>query len=145
MTPEGLALIKEFEGFRENAYLDSGGLPTIGYGTTLIYKRAVKLGMKINESVADILLSHDIETSELEVRRIVLAKLTSHQYDALISFHYNTGGLYQSTLLRVINTGGQVTENLFTMWNKARVNGELVEINGLTLRRKAEFQLYERP
>jgi lysozyme len=144
MTSEGIELVKEFEGFRSKAYLDPTGLPTIGYGTTLICKHKIQLGMEINELVGRLLLQVDLETSELEVRRIVHAVLNPNQFDALTSFHYNTGGLFQSTLLRVINSGGKVTENLFTMWNKARVNGVLVELPGLTARRKAEFTLYER-
>ena len=32
-TPAGLALIRRWEGFRAAPYLDSAGVPTIGYGT----------------------------------------------------------------------------------------------------------------
>ena len=39
----GLDIIKEFEGFRSSPYLDSGGVATIGYGTTHFNKRPVTM------------------------------------------------------------------------------------------------------
>ena len=53
----GLALIKGFEGFRADAYLDSGGIPTIGYGTT----KGVHMGMVINEAQAVDFLHRDVQ------------------------------------------------------------------------------------
>lgn len=143
MTNEGLELIKEFEGFREEAYLDVAGVPTIGYGTTLICGYDVQLGMKINKLVAELFLRFDLDGVELEVRDLVHVDLEPHQFDALISFHYNTGGLSDSTLLRFVNQNLPIPERLFTIWNKAHVNGKLVEVDGLTRRRKAEFELYD--
>lgn len=35
ITKQGLNLIKQFEGFEPEIYLDAAGLPTIGYGHLL--------------------------------------------------------------------------------------------------------------
>lgn len=145
MTQEGINFIKKFESFRGEAYLDPVGIPTIGWGTTLISGFKVRMGMQINEPVAEVLLQADLAITEDEVRDLVKVELKPNQYDALISFHYNTGGLAQSTLLRYINAKLPVVERFFTMWNKATVAGKLIELPGLTTRRKLEFALYERP
>lgn len=139
----GIKLVKEFESFRGEAYLDPAGIPSMGWGTTLIYGHRVQLGMKINEPVADLLLAGDLEDTEDEVNSLVKHILNQNQFDALISFEYNTGGLASSTLLKRINSEHPwITEDLFTRWNKARINGKLVPLAGLTRRRKAEFALY---
>jgi len=143
MTKEGLDLIKEFESFQGQAYLDPTGVPTIGYGTTMIGGYSVQLGMEINKPVAELLLQIDLSSTEKEVRHLVRAELTHSQIDALVSFHYNTGGLGTSSLLKHINSHLPVIEDFFTRWNKAHVNGVLVELPGLTRRRKAEFALYD--
>ena len=40
-----ISLIKSFESFRSRPYLDTGNVPTIGYGTT-IYPDGRKVAMK---------------------------------------------------------------------------------------------------
>lgn len=142
MTSKGLGLLKQFEGFREEAYLDVAGVPTIGYGTTKIGYFQVELGMKINELVASIFLLNDVHAAETAVMSLVSKRLLPNEYDALISFEYNTGRLFQSTLLKVINAGAPIEEHHFTDWCKARVNGVLTPIPGLLARRKAEYNLY---
>jgi lysozyme len=143
MTEKGLNLIREFESFFEEAYLDIANIPTIGWGTTEICGYPITLGMRINRAVGDLLLTIDITSIEEEVHNLVKVNLNCYQFDALISFQYNLGGLANSTLLRYINQGQKITEKLFTMWNKAHVNGVLTTVAGLTRRRKAEFALYE--
>jgi lysozyme len=139
----GIKLIKEFESFRGEAYLDPAGNPTIGWGTTRIYGYKIQLGMVINELVGDVLFKGDLRDTEDEVNSVVRFKLNQNQFDALISFEYNTGGLASSTLLKMINNEHPwIKENLFTRWNKATVNGKLIPLAGLTRRRKAEFALY---
>lgn len=139
----GINLIKEFETFKGEAYLDPVGIPCIGWGTTKIYGFKVQLGMIINEPVGELLLAGDLLKVEEEVDDLVRYKLSQNQFDALVSFHYNTGGLGASTLLKIINYGDvEVVEDLFTRWNKGRINGKLVALGGLTRRRKAEYALY---
>lgn len=142
-SSNGIRFIKGFEKFRGKAYPDSGGTITIGWGTTLIYGHKVQLGMEINELVADVFFAHDLGQSECEVNKLINVKLNQNQFDALVSFQYNTGALGTSTLLKMINwSDGIIVENLFTRWNKAHVSGKLVTLDGLTKRRLAEFNLY---
>ena len=53
----GIALIKQFEGCRLEAYKDSAGIPTIGYGNTYYPDGTkVKIGDKITQQRAEELL-----------------------------------------------------------------------------------------
>lgn len=44
-SPKGIQLILSFEGFSAKPYLDSAGIPTIGYGNTY-YPGGKKVTMK---------------------------------------------------------------------------------------------------
>lgn len=136
-STKGINLIKSFEGYRANAYLDAVGVPTIGYGTT----RGVKMGQKINESQAVAFLQKDLEMFENAINRLVKVPLTQDQFDALSSFVYNLGetNFAGSTLLKVINQGRyDLAPAQFLRWNKA--GGKV--LNGLTRRRQAEANLF---
>ena len=80
-SQRGLSLIKSFEGLRLQAYQDSAGVWTIGYGTT----RGVKSGMKISKEQAERMLLNDVQRFEPEVQRLVTAPLNQNQWDALMS------------------------------------------------------------
>jgi len=64
----GLNLIKDFEGFRSEAYLDAVGIPTIGYGHTgTVNKRDVSSGRSITMAEAERLLREDLAIAEAGV------------------------------------------------------------------------------
>ena len=52
--------IKKFEGFRSQSYRCPAGVLTIGYGHT----KGVKLGMRITEREAEVLLREDLKEFE---------------------------------------------------------------------------------
>lgn len=136
-SQRGLSLIKSFEGLRLQAYQDSVGVWTIGYGTT----RGVKAGMKISKDQAERMLLNDVQRFEPEVQRLVTAPLSQNQWDALMSFTYNLGSanLESSTLRRLLNAGDyQGAADQFPRWNKA--GGQVLA--GLTRRRADERELF---
>ena len=61
LSRKGLEAIKFFEGLKLEAYEDSAGIPTIGYGTIRIDGKPVKLGMKITAEQAEQYLLADVE------------------------------------------------------------------------------------
>ena len=91
--------IKQFEGFRPQAYRCPSGVLTIGYGHT----KGVKLGMRITERDAEKILREDLKEFENYVRKLNVAK-TQGQFDALVDFCFNLGtkALEGSTLLKLI-------------------------------------------
>ena len=133
-------LVKSLDILNMNAYICPAGIPTIGWGTTIYPDGAkVKIGDKCNEAQAETYLQHDL--SKIKMPAIVV---NQNQYDALLSFNYNTGALLKSTLLKKvkINPNDPLIRDEFMKWTKARVNGKLTELSGLVRRRKAEADLY---
>jgi lysozyme len=49
----------------------------------------------------------DIAAYEAEVLRAVNVPLEPHEFDALVSFHYNTGGIAKASLTRHLNAGNR--------------------------------------
>jgi lysozyme len=148
ISDRGLALITHFEGLYLKAYQDPVGIWTIGYGHTGLRHNdgTVKRGRVITEREAVRLLRDiDMPRSEAFVRKHVVVGLKQHEFDALVSFSFNTGGLIlkngkPSTLCRLLNTydfAGAARQ--FAYWNKA--DGKV--LRGLTRRRHAEKLLFE--
>ena len=146
---EGLDLIKKYEGFRTEAYLDSVGIPSLGYGHTA----GVKMGDTCTLAQATAWLLQDISYAEDIVNNAVTSDINENQRAALISFVFNIGGGKegvkdglvelksggQSHLLQYVNLGafGKASEE-FTKWAKA---GGVVLI-GLMKRRVDEQTLF---
>lgn len=138
---DGLSLIKSFEGLRLDAYLDSVGIPTIGYGST---GSDIKLGLKWTKQQAESRLEDDVYKFEKGVEACVKTRLNSNQFSALVCFAYNVGigSLQKSTLLKKLNGGDtEGAADEFLRWNKA--GGKVLA--GLTRRREAERALFLKP
>ena len=143
--PQALAIIREFEGFREQAYVDTDGTPVIGYGLSKVDGRKVRLGDHISEDKADAVLSQQVLDLQEQIESMVTVELSSNQLSALSSFAFNVGiyGLQSSTLLRKLNAGDYLgAANEFPRWNKATIRGIKRPLAGLTRRREAEKQLF---
>jgi len=149
---EGVTLIKEFEGCATRrpdgmiqAYPDpgTGGDPwTIGWGATHIEGRQICRDDCISQAQADLLFEEHIESYAKEVAKALGDAPTSQaQFDALVSFHYNTGAIAKATLTKKHCAGdyeGAARE--FARWTRAA--GRVM--NGLVRRRDAECALYKR-
>ena len=134
----GLALIREFEGCRLDAYLCPAGIPTIGYGAT---GPDIRMGMVWTQEQADARLVEDLARFAAGVERLVQVDLTDNQFAALVSFAYNVGlgALRDSTLLRKLNAGDYLgAADQLPRW--ARAGGRIMP--GLTRRRAAERDLF---
>lgn len=137
ISQNGLGLIKVSEELRLNAYKDSVGIWTIGYGHTL----GAKEGDTCTEAEAEQYLLNDLISVEKCIANSIQSNLTQGQYDALCSFVFNLGctALRNSTLLRKINEGDDVgASEEFKRWNHA--GGKVLA--GLTKRREAESELF---
>lgn len=89
ISKEGLALIEEFEGLKLQAYQDSGGIETIGYGHAL--QRWEPSLTTITPEQALRILKMDIEPIEKSLAVLLTFPLTQNQVDALSSFIFNIG------------------------------------------------------
>lgn len=146
LSKAGEEMIKHFESCFLKAYKDSGGVLTIGWGHTGLQHMdgTVYPGRKITQDEADRLFRYDMDQFERRVEALVKVPLTQWQYDALVSFDFNTGGLtlekgQPSTLLRHLNAGRFLDASReFPKWDKD--NGKTVA--GLTRRRAAEASMF---
>ena len=148
VLPATLNLIKQHEGFRSYTYIDSNGLPVIGYGQSTINGRAVTTGQYITQAEADAALMVTLEQIQRSVLDTVQVDLNAHQLGALTSLVYNAGPrvITQSTLSRKLNSGDYAGAALeFPRWNKAHQGGQLVVFPGLTTRRINEQKLFLTP
>lgn len=132
--------LKEFEGFRAEAYVCPGGVLTIGYGHT----HNVKKGQMISQEDASRLLVRDVEyIEEMLAKEPYAEDITQGQWDALVDFCFNLGmGNYnRSTLRRKIlkDVDEPTIPDEFRRWNKA--GGKVLP--GLVKRREWEAQMYE--
>lgn len=133
--------IKPFEGLRLTAYKCPAGVWTIGYGTT----RGVYKGMKITKLEANALLLQDIKEVVNSLHRLCKVALNENEIIALCDFIYNlgSGSFQRSTLRQKLNRGEKRrAASELLKWNKARVNGVLKPLAGLTRRRKAEKEVF---
>lgn len=149
ISAAGVALIQRFEGCarlradgRLEAYPDpgTGGAPwTIGWGAT---GRGIGPGTVWTKDQCDARLKIDLARYAAEVDAALGdAPTAQHQFDALVSFHYNTGAIGRATLTRRHIGGdfpGAAAE--FARWNRA--GGRV--LRGLVRRRAAEMALYGR-
>lgn len=143
VTQKGIQLIKSFEGCLLNAYQDSVGIWTIGYGATYYPNGTkVKIGDKISQQRANELLEYHINLFAKKVLPLLSVDLTENEFSALVSFAFNlgVGALSKSTLLKKVNSNPNdlTIKDEFLRWNKA--GGKV--LSGLTRRRKAEAELY---
>jgi lysozyme len=136
----GRKLIEDFEGCILHAYDDGTGVLTIGYGhTTDAGLPRVRAGMTITKEQADAILSADLAAVENDVNHHVTALLAQQQFDALVSFDFNTGALDRSNVLRSVNAKAYAqAANDLLMWDHAK--GRVLA--GLLRRREAERTLF---
>lgn len=142
LSYNGLEALKEHEGFRNKAYLDTGGVWTIGYGTTKINGKPVEAGQQCSLAESVEWLKQDLAWAQTAVNKGVKVPLKQSQFDALVSFVYNIGeaSFTKSTLLRLLNEGNYVdAAKQFDRW--VYDNGR--KIPGLAARRAVERSMFE--
>lgn len=89
-VPEALALLRQEEGFRTNAYPDTTGRWTIGFGNTMINGRPVQPTDRLTEAQAEQLMRTEADRHST-FRNYITRPLTPSQIAALTSFEYNLG------------------------------------------------------
>ena len=139
-------LIARFEGKRLKPYQDTGNIWTVGYGSTynIDAKRPVNQSDIIDDATAIRWLKSQVGTFQNQVKAVIKVPVNQNKIDSLTSLAYNIGinAFKSSTLLKLLNEGRPEIEvaDQFLRWNK--VNG--IISNGLTIRRKAERDLFLR-
>lgn len=139
VSPAGLQIIKEFEGFVPHPYRDAVGVWTIGYGET---KGISASSRNVTERQASQQLKRRVDADYAPAVLDANKNLTQNQFDALVSFVYNCGtdALSKSTTIgRDLRRGEftAVADDLLA-WSKA--GGRTLP--GLLRRRQEERALF---
>lgn len=136
ITKSTLDFITKEEGFRNRAYKDSKGLPTIGVGHLIKADEAHLLAATLTDDQVEDLLRSDLRWCSEAVESSVKVPLQQAQFDALYSLCFNIGAtaFKNSTVVKRINANDlQGAADAILMWNKPAV---------LVNRRKRERDLF---
>lgn len=144
----GIGLMQKWEGCAKKrsdgnfeAYPDPGssnGVPwTIGFGST---GPDIKKGVVWTQAQCGERFTSDLARYEDAVEKAIgTAPTTQHQFDALVSFHYNTGAIGTATLTKKHIAGDYAGAKAeFCKW----VYNDGVKMQGLVNRRAEEAALY---
>lgn len=131
----GIELIKEFEGCELEAYNDSYGNITIGYG----HCDSSYAGKTITQEEAERLFNADVKRFEVAVSAYMPKyNFNENEFSALVSFAFNCG---EGQLAEMLHYGEVKREDItYRMSLYVHADGEVSP--GLERRRKAEIELF---
>lgn len=127
MTDRGLLALVRHEGLVPGPYLDVKQVWTFGIGHTAAagppdpsrMPRGMPADLEAGVREAFKVFRADLAAYEAAVRRAVIVPLEPHEFDALVSFHYNTGGIARAALTRHLNAGNRAAaSDAFMGWLK---------------------------
>ena len=115
MSDRGLLALIRHEGIVPGPYLDVNDIWTFGIGLTAEagapdparMPRGMPGDLDAGIREAFRLFRVDISAYETAVLRAVKVPLEPHEFDALVSFHYNTGGIAKAALTKALNAGNR--------------------------------------
>jgi lysozyme len=141
-TERGLLALARHEGVVPAPYLDVKGVWTFGIGHTAAagapdpgkMRRGMPADLDADVAQAFRLFRSDLGRYEADVLRAVPVPLEPHEFDALVSFHYNTGAIARAALTRALNAGDRAAAGgAFMNWLRPA---------SLRSRREAERDLF---
>ena len=127
MTDRGLSALARHEGLVPGPYRDVKNVWTFGIGHTVAAGPPDPIGMPrgmpadLDGAILEAfrLFRTDLAIYETEVRRAIEVQLAPHEFDALVSFHYNTGGIARAMLTRHLNASDrEAAAQAFMGWRK---------------------------
>ena len=150
VSGNGLYFIKQGEGFSATPYDLGDGTYTIGYGTTSKYdpEHYEQLAPTCTEQQASEVLGQSLYTnySKYVYDSFVrygydMNKMKQNEFDAFVSFYYNTGSLTSKTIFtKYIN--GDSKESIAEVWKTTVIMPGSQFEEGLRNRRKAEANVF---
>ena len=103
----GVMAIASHEGIVLSPYLDSVGVWTLGIGHTAAAgfpdPKTFKGSLMLGEAIG--MFRHDLLKYEDAVNKAVKVPLKQYEFDALVSFHYNTGAIGKASFVKKLNAG----------------------------------------
>lgn len=148
ISDHGLELVKTFEnclapikgrpGFFK-PYIDPVGVLTLGYGHTNHHQPRFDSSAVWSQAECDSALAGDMQTFERHVEQLCKVTLEQYEFDALVSWSFNTGGPASATLWKKLNARNKAAvPTELAKWNRG--GGKVMK--GLVRRRKAEGLMF---
>ena len=148
ISQNGIDFIKEREGFNAKCYYD-GAQSSIGYGTKCGTKAHASGLHSITRADAETAMRNEINSSYIpNVRRQTSGlQMNQNQFDALVSFTYNTGGgtsmIKNSPLVKYLRGEMSQAEATSAFQNYVVTNSATGKVDsGLQKRRRLEAELF---
>lgn len=126
VSNRGLLEICEHEGIVPAPYYDSAGVLTFGIGhtkaaggidpATMARGMPADLDEAIDKAIA--VFRADVPKYERRVNDAINVPLEQHEFDALVSFDFNTGGIHRAHLTKAINAQQADASRHFFGWLK---------------------------
>ena len=116
MSDAGLIQLAGVEGIVVAPYIDSVGVMTYGVGHTkaaggrdpALMFPGMPDDVDAEVRVALKMFKVDVAKYETKVNEAVTVSVTQTEFDALVSFHYNTGGIKRANLTKKLNSGDKL-------------------------------------
>lgn len=110
ISGRGFADLLLSEAIVTRRYKDSVGVWTFGLGHTAAAGHPDPQTVVTDQPLADILAlaRADLKKYEADVNSAVKVELSQPEFDALVSFHFNTGAIKRATLTKKLNAGDRV-------------------------------------
>ncbi len=110
LSNSGMYFLKGWEGYNSAIYDDNGSNPggtlTVGWGHTVTAAEQAMIGSgQITDQQAQAFFDADVQRAVNLVNNNVSVELTQDQFDALVSYVFNTGSLVDTKLLAALNSG----------------------------------------
>ncbi|WP_170182174.1 lysozyme [Phreatobacter stygius] len=121
VSREGLMELIGHEGIVQTRYKDSVGVWTIGVGHTKSAGPPNPVAFLGTMTIAEVydLFRRDIAKYEADVRSVLTVAVSQTEFDALVSFHFNTGGIRRASLVQSLNAGDrQSAAAQFMNWSR---------------------------
>lgn len=141
-SPAGIGALVAHEGIVPGAYRDSVGVWTFGVGHTAAAGAPIPADMAKGmpsdlDGAIDFafdVFARDLAKYEAAVRAAIKVPVAQHEFDAAVSFHYNTGAIARADWVKALNAGDRAAAAAGIMnWTKP---AEIIP------RRQAEQRLF---
>lgn len=120
-TAKGLIEIASHEAVVQTRYLDSEGYWTIGIGHTAFAGAPDPFQISGELTIDEVMhiFARDIKKFEANVRNAFTVELEPHQFDAAVSFDFNTGAIDRADWVKDFNRGDiEAARKNFMNWRK---------------------------
>ncbi|MCA9340669.1 MAG: lysozyme, partial [Candidatus Saccharibacteria bacterium] len=139
VSRKGLAELASHEGVVPMPYKDSVGVWTFGVGHTRYAgdPNPANLPKGVAQKLSYVfeVFARDVQKYANDVSRALKVPVEQHEFDALVSFHYNTGAIARASLMTKLNAGDRAgAARAFMYWTKPKE---------ITARRQKEMELFK--